>query len=80
MVFGDREEMLKLAKSRLETVKSRFPKAMLLNPDEVNVIYLVAFDPKFYSDYAVAGSDRGGLSRSVAIRKMMGPLARMMRV
>ena len=80
MAFGDREEMLKLAKSRLETVKSRFPKAMLLNPDEVNVIYLVAFDPKFYSDYAVAGLDRGGLSRGVAIRKMMGPLARMMRV
>jgi formate dehydrogenase iron-sulfur subunit len=80
MAFGDREEMLKLAKSRLGTVKAKFPKAMLLNPDAVNVIYLVAFDPKLYSDYAVASLDRGGLSRGVAIRKMMGPLARMMRV
>jgi formate dehydrogenase iron-sulfur subunit len=80
MSFGDREEMLAMAKSRLDTVKAKFPKAMLLNPDEVNVIYLVAFDPKYYSDYAVASSGRGGISRSVALRKMMGPLAKMMRV
>ncbi len=80
MNFGDREEMLAMAKSRLDTVKAKFPKAMLLNPDEVNVIYLVAFDPKYYSDYAVASSGRGGISRSVALRKMMGPLAKMMRV
>ncbi len=53
---------------------------MLLNPDEVNVIYLVGFDPQLYSDYAVASSDRGGLSRSVALRKMMGPFAKMLRV
>lgn len=80
MNFGNREEMLAMAKSRLDTVKAKFPKAMLLNPDEVNVIYLVAFDPKYYSDYAVASSGRGGLSRSVALRKMMGPFAKMMRV
>lgn len=80
MNFGDREEMLSFAKKRLEKVKQKFPKAMLLNPDEVNVIYLVAFEPSLYSEYAVASSDRGGLSRSVALRKMMGPLARMMRV
>ncbi len=80
MNFGDREEMLAMAKSRLDVVKAKFPKAMLLNPDEVNVIYLVAFDPKYYSEYAVASSGRGGLSRSVALRKMMGPLAKMMRV
>jgi len=80
MTFGDREEILALAKKRLGKVKQRFAKAMLLNPDEVNVIYLVGFDPQLYSDYAVASSDRGGLSRSVALRKMMGPFAKMMRV
>lgn len=80
MTFGDREEMLALAKSRLGVVKAKFPKAMLLNPDEVNVIYLVAFDPKYYSEYAVASSGRGGVSRSVALCKMMGPFAKMMRV
>jgi len=80
MTFGDREEILSLAKNRLKKVKQKFPKAMLLDPDAVNVIYLVGFDPKLYSEYAVASVDRGGLSRSVAMRKMMGPFARMMRL
>lgn len=80
MQFGDREEILAIAKKRLGTVKQNFPKAMLLDPDEVNVIYLVGHDPKLYSDYAVASANKGGLSRSVALRKMMGPFARMMRV
>lgn len=80
MQFGDRDEILALAKQRLEKAKKKFPKAMLLNPDDVSVIYLVGFDPKLYSDYAVASNDRGGLSRSVALRKMMGPFAKMMRV
>ncbi len=72
--------MLGFAQKRLGKVKQKFPDAMLLNPDEVNVIYLVAFAPNLYSDYAVASADRGGLSRGVALRKMMGPFARMMRV
>ena len=80
MQFGDREEILAMAKKRLAKVQEKFPKAMLLNPDEVNVIYLVAFDPALYSEYAVAGTNRGGVSRSVALRKMMGPFAKLMRV
>jgi len=79
MTFGDRKEILTLAKKRLGKVKQKFPKAMLLNPDEVNVIYLVGFDPGLYSDYAVASADTGGVSRSVALRKMMGPFAKIMR-
>jgi len=80
MNFGDRPEMLALAKARLKTVQKKHPKAMLLDPDDVSVIYLTAFEPSLYSKYAVADVQRGGMSRSVAIRKMMGPFARMMRV
>ncbi len=80
MTFGDREEVLSLASKRLDKVKQKFPKARLLDPETVNVIYLVSFDPALYTDYAVASLDSGGLSRSAAIRKMMGPLARLMRV
>ncbi len=80
MTFGTREQILSMAQKRLSTVKKRFPKAVLLNPDTVNVIYLTAFDPALYWEYAVASSDRGGISRSVALRKMMGPLARLMKV
>jgi formate dehydrogenase iron-sulfur subunit len=80
MSFGDRKQVLTLAESRLKIVKKRFPKARLLDADAVNVIYLVGFDPALYSEYAVASLDRGGVSRSVALRKMMGPFARMMRI
>ncbi|MBU8910714.1 MAG: formate dehydrogenase [Desulfobacterales bacterium] len=80
MKFGEREEILAIAEKRLGIVKQKFPKAMLLDPYEVNVIYLVGHDPKLYSDYAVASANKGGLSRSVALRKMMGPFARMIRV
>lgn len=80
MTFGDREEILSFAKERLAKVKQKYPGAALLDPDAVNVIYLVGFDPKFYSEYAVASSHRGGLSRSVALRKMMGPFSKLLRV
>jgi formate dehydrogenase iron-sulfur subunit len=80
MHFGDRDEMVALAEKRLKTVKKKHPKAMLLDPDDLNVIYLVVQDPALYSDYAVASACRGGMSRSVAIRKMMGPFARLMKV
>ncbi len=80
MNFGDRDEMAALAQARLKTLKKKHPKAMLLDPNDVNVIYLTAQDPSLYSEYAVASADRGGMSRSVAIRKMMGPFARLMKV
>ena len=80
MNFGERDEMLALAQKRLKIAKKKFPKAQLLNPDEVNVIYLVGFDPELYSEYAVASAARGGISRSVALRKIMGPFAKLMRV
>jgi len=80
MNFGDRYEMVALAQERLKITQKKHPKAMLLYPNDVNVIYLVTQDPSLYSEYAVASADRGGMSRSVAIRKMMGPFARLMKV
>ena len=80
MNFGDRDEMVALAQERLKSTQKKHPKAMLLDPDDLNVIYLVAQEPSLYAEYAVASADRGGMSRSVAIRKMMGPFARLMKV
>lgn len=80
MNFGNRSEILALAEKRLKIVQKKYPKAMLLDPGEVNVIYLVALDPALYSDYAVAKAGRGGVSRSVALRKLAGPLARLLTV
>ncbi len=80
MNFGDRDEMVTLAQSRLKTLKKKHPSAMLLDPNDLNVIYLTTEEPSLYSEYAVASADMGGMSRSVAIRKMMGPFARLMKV
>ncbi|MGE4298493.1 MAG: 4Fe-4S dicluster domain-containing protein [Desulfovibrionaceae bacterium] len=54
MNFGDRDEMLALAKTRLAKVKKRSPQAMLADPDDVSVIYLFEVDPKRYHTHAVA--------------------------
>ncbi len=80
MNFGDRDKMLALAQERLKIVKKRHPKAMLLDKDDLNVIYLVAQEPSLYSEYAVASADRGEMSRGQAIAKMMGPFAKLMKV
>lgn len=73
MQFGDREEMLAMANKRLAEIKAKYPKAKLLDPDDVNVIYLVTQDPALYTEYAVASASTRGISRQVAIRKMMKP-------
>lgn len=84
MNFGTREEMLALAEKRLKVVQKKFPKAKLLDPGETNVIYLVGFDPALYWDYAVASAaprrNNQGMTRAMALRKMAGPFARLMRV
>lgn len=54
MQFGTREEILAAAKARLAVVKKEFPKAFLADPDDVNVIYLLADDADKYHSHAVA--------------------------
>ncbi|MBF0573449.1 MAG: formate dehydrogenase, partial [Desulfamplus sp.] len=81
MNFGDRQEMLDMAMKRVAEVKAKFPNALLLNSEDLNVIYLVAHDPKLYHEYAVASRSKveRGISRKVALRKMMGPFASLLR-
>ena len=55
MSFGERADMLELGKKRLETVRKEHPKAFLADPDEVNVIYLLAEEAEFYHDHATFG-------------------------
>ncbi len=80
MTFGDRGEILDLAEKRLGIVKKKFPDAMLVDPDEVNVIYLLGHAPESYASSAVGNRKTIQMSRSVAIRKMMGPFASLMKV
>jgi formate dehydrogenase iron-sulfur subunit len=72
--FGDRDAMLALAKERLEKVKARYPKAQLLDADQVRVVYLVVDEPEKYHKNAVAGVQTG-ISRKMALRRIMKPAA-----
>jgi len=75
MSFGDRNEMLALAKKRVAMVKNTYPKAMLLDPEEVRVIYLVSYDPGLYCEHAVASITTRGISRLAALKRLFRPLS-----
>jgi formate dehydrogenase iron-sulfur subunit len=55
MNFGDREEMLALAKKRVEELKAKHPQAQLIDAEQIRTIYLVVDDPKVYYEHAIAG-------------------------
>ena len=75
MNFGEREDMLALAKKRLAEVKKTKPKAQLLNPDDINVVYLVEEDPKLYHEWAVAdASVPGAMTRKQFFAKVFRPM------
>jgi formate dehydrogenase iron-sulfur subunit len=74
MNFGDREEMLTLAKNRLSVVKKSNPKAQLLDPDDIRVIFLVTEDPKLYHNFAVASNGAFDMTRAIALKKLFRPL------
>jgi formate dehydrogenase iron-sulfur subunit len=54
MLFGDRKDVLKTATERVAALKAKYPKAALLDADQVRVIYLVTDDPKKYHKNAAA--------------------------
>ncbi len=58
MNFGDRADMLKLAKERLAEVKKTNPNAYLADPDDVRVIYLCETKPENYHENVVASADQ----------------------
>ncbi|MFO7749484.1 MAG: 4Fe-4S dicluster domain-containing protein [Desulfobacteraceae bacterium] len=80
MDFGERKEMVAKAEKRVKEVQATHPGATLLDPYEVNVIYLVSQSPRLYWEFAMAQPGKGGLKRGVALRKMAGPLAKLLKV
>ncbi len=73
MSFGDREEMLALAKKRAAVVKG----ARLLDAADARVIYLVTEKPSLYHKFAVASNTAFDISRAVALKRLFKPLTSM---
>jgi len=48
MNFGNQNDMRKLAYKSLERIKKKYPKAKLIDADEVNVLYLIIDDENKY--------------------------------
>lgn len=74
MNFGERDEMVALAKARLEKVKAKHPKATLTGLEDVRVFYLLADEPKRYYMYASVGPSREGIDRKMALKKIQRSL------
>jgi formate dehydrogenase iron-sulfur subunit len=77
MNFGDRADMLALAKQRLVLLKKKWPKAMLADPDDVNVIYLLIDEPANYFDHAVAEANVGPMSKKQFLATLARPFKAM---
>ena len=75
MNFGERADMLGLASGRLGLAKKKFPKAGLLDPDILQVIYLVAHEPNRYHEFAVAATRAFDITRQVALKRMLRPIS-----
>ena len=74
MNFGDRDDMLKLGAERLAYAKKHWPKAQLVDAQDVRVIYLAAFPTTFYYKYLTVGAlDR---SRFATRRDLLAQLLR----
>jgi formate dehydrogenase iron-sulfur subunit len=73
MNFGDRKEILEKANKRLVEVKGKFKDAMLANPDDVRVVFLLVDDPKKYHKFAVA-ENTIGITRKIALKRLFQPL------
>ncbi len=73
MTFGDRKQVLSLARKRLAVVRKANPKAKLLDRDDVRVIFLVAEEAKLYHKFAVASNGAFDITRSVALKRLLRP-------
>lgn len=73
MNFGERRQILTLARQRLQQVQKEHPYAFLADAADVNVIYLLADQPEKYHAFSVA-SAQPCLDRKAFIARMAHPL------
>lgn len=69
--FGNRNEILRVARKRLEDIKRTYPEAQLLDMKEVRTIYLIVDKPESYCEYASASERGKGISRRLVFRRLL---------
>jgi len=77
MNFGDRDKILALAEKRLKEVKAKYPKASLLNAEDVRAVFLVIDDSEKYWEFA-KGQGGIGITRMMALNKMIRPIVNLL--
>ncbi len=83
MSFGDRDEMVALAKARLAEVKKDAPHARVTGLEDLRVFYLLTDEPSRYHLFAAVDAARPGLDRKAALQRIaraLGDLSREARV
>ena len=75
MTFVDRPSILELARKRLEQVKIKSPEAHLVDPDQVNVIFLLTEKAEHYPGLS-ASRVAPGLSRQQFLTRLLRPMGR----
>ncbi len=70
MNYGDRDEMISLAKSRLGEVKSKYPNAVVTGLDDLRCFYLLTDEPGKYYQYASVDRVPGVMDRKMAMKKI----------
>jgi formate dehydrogenase iron-sulfur subunit len=68
--------MLALANKRLKELKADYPKAQLLNAEDVRTIFLVIDDSEQYYEFA-KNHDPLGITRLMAMKRLIRPLVRL---
>jgi len=75
MNFGERDEMLALGKKRLEELKKTHPKAVLVDYDQVRVVFLTEYAPNLYHKTLMSDAgDTEPFTRFAALDKLLAPL------
>ncbi|MBI4805967.1 MAG: formate dehydrogenase [Desulfovibrio sp.] len=75
MNFGERDEMLAMGKKRLEELKKTKPKAVLVDYEQVRVVFLTEHAPNLYHKTLMSDADGPDtFTRFAALDKLLNPL------
>lgn len=78
MNFGNRDDMMELAKKGLAKAKKKFPNAELVDAEYVRVIYLTAQPPSdYYSFLSADAGDYAPVTRKEMFAKLTRPFKKM---